>query len=373
MMEAYRYLVKYAPYIHVSNRMYLVYIDVPILDMVGVYLIFGLMQLHTVFCVVKSWKSEPNDWQPIGYHPECAQSSIVYKAVGSVESVTPNANRIVLPEYGAIIIQDTNPIILQAEPNPQHCPSGWQNYLKQGVHEPKSWFSPEMWYTENEPLNLATPHIDRIPCECDTVSIVTNYTMSIRLNDLDEVVVNMVTINGQSGSLRQLIGSELGTMLTGHSETFAVDAQCSPQQSYCGCHSPSRFKRVQEAVCENVQCPVIVCESPVRPLGHCCSICGAVLQTKITANDCKDSPNTHVANQMQGALRGKDEFSLLSQVYIYENFYPNFDSGIMDRFILQLVLVDRGVSYEEHSSQLATIIGAKFRKIYCFISIVIHK
>lgn len=333
------------------------------------------MQLHTTVCVIKNFKSESShsDWQSVGYNQECAQSSLVYEAVGSVEVRTPttanHVSRIVLPEYGAIVIHDENPIVLQENPDPKKCPSGWQNYLKQRSQTSKSWYSPDMWSTENQPSNAATPHVDRIPCECDIASIFTNRSLSIRMNELDDVVNYWVTINGQNGSLRQLLGTELGTMMMGQlgAVSEAVDPQCSSKSSFCGCHSPVRFQRVYEAVCANVQCSVAHCESPVRPLGHCCSICGAVLQTELTANECKDNPPALWDHQLQGALREKAELHLLSQVEVYENFYPNYDSGPINRFILQLVLVDRGDLYEERSSQLAVIIADKFRKNTSFM------
>lgn len=342
--------------------------------MIGLYLVFGFIQLHSTHCLIKSWRQDSQriDWQPVGYNTECAQHSLVYQPKGSVESGIPTGqaaiSRIVLPEYGAIVIQDTSPIVLRGEESGiKRCSSGWQNYLKQSAEPPKSWYDPDMWsIVEPEQLNAARPHVDRIPCECDTASIVTNRSLSFEMNGMEEMAVHSLQLNGQSGSLQQLIGSELGTMMLMGlgDDAKVVDAQCSPQSSQCGCHSPTHFHRVQEAVCANVRCPIAACESPVRPLGHCCDICGAVLQTKVTASECKDSPNTQVEHQMLGALRGQPESRLMSQVEMYENVYPNLDSGPINRFILQLVLVDRGSVYEEHSSQLALIIAAKFRKIY---------
>lgn len=338
------------------------------LDMVGFYLFLVLVQLHSAQSVTKIWKSSAlhNEWQPIGYDAECAANMLVYQPQGAVQSAVPitksHLSRIVLPEYGAIVIPDTNPIVLQDPETVHACPSGWRNYMQQKPSSSKSWYSPDMWSIENDTLNVATPHVDRIPCECDTAAISTD-SLFVRMTDIDDVVVAAVNVNGQSGTLRQLVGSELGTMMLGQTAAETQDAQCLPHPRFCGCHSPERFERIAATVCANVQCPAAACDESVRPLGHCCSICGAVLQAKSFGNECDDFSVANVANKLQKVLRGNDEIELLSRVWMYSNSYPNLDSGPMERYVVQLVMVDRGDSYGDHSARLAKIIGEHLREI----------
>lgn len=330
--------------------------------MIGIYLAFFL--ICSAQCATKSWKAERSDWQSIGYNPECAEHILVYQPKGSLDSLIPTSkssiDRIVLPEFGAIVIQDDSPITLRSDEH-SSCPSGWQNYKKQVQQPKKSWYSPDMWTTDGERFNAAKPHVDRIPCECDTASISTNSSQSIGMSELDVVVVKSLLIDGQSGSLKQLLNSELGTIMLGQAASSA-DAKCSPRPGYCGCHNPIRFESTKDAVCDNVQCVMPSCLSPVQPIGHCCAICGAVLQTTKSNYECRVWPEAKIEKQMHKALHEQVDQNLLSHVQMYENFYPNLHDYMLNEFILQLVLVDRGDSYEEYSPKLASLVEQHFRR-----------
>lgn len=335
--------------------------------MIGHWLIILAVALQSAHSITKTWKSERSrsSWAPNGPDAGCARHTLVYQASGSLENRIPTAQssieRIVLPEYGAVLIPDANPIVLDYDPH-STCSNGWQSYMQQAAKASHSWYSPDMWTIEGHKFNAAKPHIDRVPCECDTASISSDDTLSIEVDEMGEVVVDDVRVNGQTGSLQQLMGTQLGGMLLRGPSTSAFRTQCKPFAVHCGCHSPRRVVAVTQAVCAHVVCPIADCESPVRPIGHCCDVCGATLQLLLTS--CRDVPDLNVEAQLKGALlQNKPERKLLSLVQMYENFYANPDtSNVLKRYIFQMVIVDKGFAYEEYSTQMADVVKQYFRK-----------
>nr|CAD7399894.1 unnamed protein product [Timema cristinae] len=174
----------------------------------------------------------------------------------------------------------------------------------------------------SSPANPAIPHSDKVPCETDTVVFPGQSSFSITLPRA-RVSIGQMYFNGQRGgkthqaSIYQLYFSkEVGNIMhqmntdtrigqlyfsnelmssydwedllrseAGERQFLAsedsrydlvtfTETSCTDQTG-CRCVSEA----VQREICHNVQCEgqPPLCARPVRPLGHCCDVCGAHL------------------------------------------------------------------------------------------------
>ncbi|NWS73625.1 AMNLS protein, partial [Crotophaga sulcirostris] len=158
-----------------------------------------------------------------------------------------------------------------------------------------SWFDPALW-------QAMTPHghpqpsghffsvdEERVPCHHDDV--VFQPETSFRVNvDSSQPAIQLRSIS--------LMGQELGSpeawaqyarglaaALRFHGNgTLRVTGTGCPDKSGCACGNTLDGHRVCAALLggSGGQCPALTCQSPLKPLGHCCGVCGATISLDFT-------------------------------------------------------------------------------------------
>lgn len=325
------------------------------LEMLVLKCIFVLLHLHCAESVTKIWKGlkEEGKWEVRG-NRDCAKRTLVFGPTAVFDFEIPTdiwkVEKIVLPVSGAIIIQENHPIVLNTFE--EKCGRNFANYMVQQKSYWRPWFSAESWETENEPHNVATPSIDRIPCECDSIVIPGDSILPIDLELIDYLTVKEVIINGMNGNFKELLESELGQLMFEDSALTTVAESICPQ-THCTCHSNERFLKYMEVVCNHDEyyCPTPYCFNPIKPIGHCCPICGAMIQLEDSCESHSRSVflnKEHILDAIKETIRLYKNGKYADLIDMSINIFPN-NSDVST--ILQITIVDRG-EYNEYSTEI---------------------
>lgn len=278
--------------------------------------------------------------------PDCINQTFIYQKQGGIYFTVPEEiNTIILPSTGAIIFQQNQEIKFKSRQVKCHSDSYNTNHFKLHIVQPMSWFDTDNWrIKESQSQNKAIPHIDRIPCECDVVEFPTNHSLWIDLDYMPTLTVKEVKINDRTDNLNGFLGTSLGQSMFIYDKSYATfqEGLCEGPKS-CGCHEPARFVEYLDSICINSQvCHIPDCLDPIKPIGHCCPICGAMIQITVNEHYCQSDLRS-INEYMELSIRMREEYAGKVEGYI------GMIRGEHDKDIkIQIIAVDKG-DYNELS------------------------
>lgn len=334
----------------------------------------SLVILLVVQCSISSCASATKIWLPnfdwrdfneLEEHQEktCIHEVAVFPrnlfAVVTVPKIHA-VKEIVLSDNGGLIFQNEMLFIIyskheNSEGRPDkvlECGTANEATFKRPILEPwllsKNWGTPDV--REN---NSAIPHQERIPCQYDVVEFPFNHSFIVDLQYLSTLTLQGITLNGLSkpvAELHNFFMTRLGQIIFVNSDiTLSTEASChDPNQ--CECQKDDVFQQL----CENERkyCEPPKCLHPIRPIGHCCDICGAALVMKLKEGG---KPNS-------SKLRGQ----ILKQILM-----NNIDDAAIEYHVsfingqLQLVIIDKliyaGISVQVMEMVKTTVFDKLFR------------
>lgn len=236
--------------------------------------------------LIKIWNSNATEfWEPVGSDKCHTSKAVLTRQLDGLfylgSQVQNDLHEIVLPNDGVLVLPDAFNLRLSDK---NKCDEG--NYVLLGQTSSKPWFSVDSWITKNVVNNVAKPHIDRIPCECDTIIFPTISGVSIDLELVDEIVAEKIQINNKEGDFTRFLETEVGQRMFSNSEAVRfVQGICHPPK-HRACHNFKRFHEYLSILCqhESAKCTVPHCLDPIQPVGHCCPICGAAMDFSLKEN-----------------------------------------------------------------------------------------
>lgn len=335
-----------------------------------------LLIIHILYanCSIKIWSPVPEDWVIVGANEICARSKTVFnKQLDGVlfvnEQREEELNLFVLPADGALVLQDYTTIHFS---NSKNCPgTDKNNYLIFDQSYAQKWFSPQSWTTKYEEINVATPHLYRIPCECDTVEFRIYNGIRVDLDFVDEIVIDKFaiensvdeSINNIDDDFNTFLETQIGQKMFLNSEAVQfTKGFCTPRK-YCGCHNPKRFKQYKELVCQEEHCELPHCVEPVHPLGHCCPICGALLNFKINDTCAFETEMDKMKEMVGKKLKRFRNGKYLNKIHFHMGVGPSSGNKRNDN-IAELVLAEVG-EYTSISVEFMNFLTKDFNGNYC--------
>lgn len=308
-------------------------------------IIFVLILIFQVNAIgkVKQWVSDNGDkWTNMGPNPDCAKTrAVVTKELDGVMFVNGQKQyqEFVLPSDGAVLIGDNSRIIFSDNTT---CKDAEENDFIMFKHSTvRRWFSTKSWSTVGEKKSAAQPHIEQIPCECDTVFFPEESGTAVDLDMVDELVVDKILINGHVDDFTRFLETKIGQKMFLNSEDVRfIHGTCSsrPSQRLCGCHTHKRFRDQLAILCieEGDYCDIPHCKEPIRPIGHCCDMCGAILHFK-SASVC-DIDIKVMSQTVQSKLNRFRNGKYSSKIDFYISIVPHR----AEYNLLQLVVAESG-------------------------------
>lgn len=294
----------------------------------------------SVNCAVKTWINNRN--QPWARSNECKNPIFKKEVDGFVymDNEQHQFGEVVFPTDGAIVLSSNSKVQFA---NNEKCESDTNHLLD----APKGlWFSAKSWSTDEGSENVAQPHIFQIPCECDIVHFPTENAYGVDLEYVDEIIVDKILINGRMDNFEQFLESPIGQKMFLNSEAVHFTQGICHPKKYCGCHNQVRFRKYTDIVCEedSKHCLEPHCLEPIKPEGHCCPICGAILNFKI-----KDTCEFNMTNMSEVGRKLKRfrNGKYVKKLHYYAGMVPGKSR---DENIVQLVVAEvdeyTGISVE---------------------------
>ncbi|XP_072940942.1 protein amnionless [Epargyreus clarus] len=177
----------------------------------------------------------------------------------------------ILPRDGELLLADAN-IQFGTDQTDVNCTrEGNIYYIGRST---ATWWQPDVWSSPR--INAATPDAERVPCFDDIVEFSTDSQFSLQLPDKTQFLA------GIKFNLFSKITTHMFKVLA-YSEYFPshfilnsfMDTGVIIQSKQClsraGC--PCQ-QNVLDISCEDKFCSVPTCADPIKPIGHCCKICG---------------------------------------------------------------------------------------------------
>ncbi|KAH8281489.1 hypothetical protein KR054_000858 [Drosophila jambulina] len=320
----------------------------------------GLLIIAIELTVATKWYSggldfkDPSAWID-GYMP-CHRDLVVFPSNYPALLPLPeelSIEGLVFPRNGAILLAEESTITFGSTEN-SRCEAEHTKVAL--LREPKSskWFDPGTWRTDKSgELSASVPELERIPCDNEQVIIKGHGPLAFDLENVEYLRLGQLILAGSSVSklyLEQLMTRDLGQYLFHNAQAVQVEYY---RGELCGCHKD--FDRLLEPVCHNVQeqCEVPHCLSPVRPLGSCCLICGAIISTP--ASHCSERDKKQVTAQINELITKQ---GLEAQIHLHVEFVGSRQFGNH----LQAVVTDRH-GYSERSLEFLELLLIKARNM----------
>lgn len=199
-----------------------------------------------------------------------------------------SAKEIILPKSGGFVL-DRKATIKFSE-NDSNCRPNRTRIFKRIIGA--RWLDARNWNVSEadseSPVNKATPHEERLPCDNDEIIFPINNSYVVDLQSVPTLSFKSAMIDGRVVAVNRfsefLMDAYGQSMFKNSLDTeFAETSSCN-DDSKCVCHQKSATLR--EQLCQNEQpnCEPkqnLPCVKPFRPIGHCCDECGAMFQMKI--------------------------------------------------------------------------------------------
>lgn len=239
----------------------------------------------------------------------CASDALVFpqQSYDLIKLSNFSMKEIILPKSGGFIL-DTRTALTFRESDSKCKPNSTRTY-KSIIQTP--WLSSSNWVsTMPTAINAATPHDERIPCDNDEIIFPINNSYVVDLQSLPILTFKSIAIDGRVMSMsefKDFVLSSYGQSSFKNSENMLLTSENSCNDgSKCPCHQQDESLR--EILCENEKpfCqPIPHCSNPIKPIGHCCSECGAMFHMEIDS-----IKNFNLDEFKQKIQRGKKKFTI---------------------------------------------------------------
>ncbi|NXX93841.1 AMNLS protein, partial [Centropus bengalensis] len=175
------------------------------------------------------------------------------------------------------------------------CDSGVTVRFADAEHH--AWFDPTLWQSvssggELEPSrHIFSVDEERVPCRYDNVMFQPQTSFRVNVDSSQRVIqLRSISLMGQEirspeAWARYLQSSSAPLQFHGNG-TLQVTGTGCPDKSGCACGNSLDGPRICAALLDGAggQCPALTCQSALKPLGHCCEVCGATISLDFTPN-----------------------------------------------------------------------------------------
>lgn len=150
--------------------------------------------------------------------------------------------------------------------------------------EPLLWYDPALWQAAVTLDDLRSGdllfsvHEESVPCQHDDVVFKAGTSFRVDTSSSGATIpVKSVSLLGKTfdsaPDFSQHLHSQLGQLQFHGSSSITVGAAGCQDPSGCDCGNSVNHQRI----CQTVTCAPAGCQRPLRPVGHCCDICGAIV------------------------------------------------------------------------------------------------
>lgn len=220
----------------------------------------------------------------------CGNDQVVFLAQRKVSVYVETAHTITamsLPVDGQLILASGAGFTVREGGDPG-CGSGVTAQFK----DPESlkWFDPSLWVaaTSIDDLHRGTyefsVHEESVPCQYDDIVFREATSFRVDVSCDHDVFVKSLSVLGKkftsSSEFSQYLSSKSGQLQFHGSSHLSVGGSDCGDITGCICDNSKN----RAVICANVKCDPLECKKPLQPVGHCCDVCGAVVDVQFSSN-----------------------------------------------------------------------------------------
>ncbi|XP_050539492.1 protein amnionless isoform X2 [Daktulosphaira vitifoliae] len=225
---------------------------------------------------------------------------------------------------------------------------------------PLLWADPDNWSSNS---SSATPHIEKIPCEHDIVYFNPHNSFSTSVPNA-QIHVGAIKFGNQTFSQKEL--NEFLTTDIGDQEIKSVSSnnEVSITLTIPICNDPTGCECGNQHLLDDV-CQIVAkrcskklgCVNPIKPVGHCCLICGAYFLINY-------DPRLYNENTFFNVFNSSNKETLDK----FKNYELNFHIKKIINGKLQLVIASNA-KYVDEIDEIAHIFFKKLSSSYLKLGI----
>ncbi|KAM4899226.1 protein amnionless [Sylvia borin] len=232
--------------------------------------------------------------------------------------------------------------------------------------EHRAWFDPTLWQDvfprgELKPSGpIFSVDEERVPCRYDDVIFPPETSFRVNTDSSQAVIqLRSISVMGQElntpSSWAGYLGGPSAPLQFHGNGTLQVTGTGCPDKSGCACGNARDGPRICAALlrASGRQCPEPACQSPLQPLGHCCGVCGAIINLDFTPDFDLQKYQDRLIQELLSQPKYAGVQMAISKVHKAQTFLD-----IMSRSatpLIQIVLIDdrAGVQAGTAAEQLA--------------------
>ncbi|XP_072424652.1 protein amnionless [Chiloscyllium punctatum] len=212
------------------------------------------------------------------------------------------------------------------------------------------WYNPKYWQVlstsdlENGKY-LFTLDEESVPCQHDDVIFRPETSFRVDLDsDIQNVNVKTISLMNRTFTSNEVFAeymwSNTGKLqFQGNGSITVTNAKCK-DKSGCDCGNFGNLRRI----CSNLrkeagsQCSELICTNPLKPQGHCCNICGAIIYLEYGPEFDRESYRAHLVDSFLGLDKYQGVQISVTKVYKKQ---PSKKTLLVDAAPhIQIVLID---------------------------------
>ncbi|KAF7252106.1 Protein amnionless [Varanus komodoensis] len=149
------------------------------------------------------------------------------------------------------------------------------------------WYDPTLWEAATSLDNLEQGKLmfsvdeERVPCQYDDAIFQPETSFRVNIESPEQMIqLKSISIMGQKftsdSTLAEYMQSLSGKLQFHGQGRFQLSNSRCPDKSGCQCGNAASHDRICTALLQKTgnRCPTVVCKGPLKPVGHCCEICG---------------------------------------------------------------------------------------------------
>ncbi|XP_029453855.1 protein amnionless [Rhinatrema bivittatum] len=229
------------------------------------------------------------------------------------------------------------------------------------------WLDPTLWHAASSTDDLESGnylfsvHEESVPCRYDDVVFPADASFRVNIQSYSQAIeLKSVSIMGQKFTrdedfVHYMQSNTAKLQFHGQGSLKVTNAKCNDKTG-CACGNSWERENICSALLQHSEnvCPGVVCMNPLRPVGHCCDICGATVSLEYAPDFEIEKYRNRLVHTFLSLSRYAGVQMALSKVY-----KPQSLLGIIPRESvaeIQIVIIDNKTASETGTSaeQLAS-------------------
>ncbi|XP_032995148.1 LOW QUALITY PROTEIN: protein amnionless [Lacerta agilis] len=219
------------------------------------------------------------------------------------------------------------------------------------------WYDPTLWRAATSLDNLDQgKHIfsvdeERVPCQYDDVIFPPETSFRVNIESSEQAIrLRSISVMGQKftsdNTLAEYMQSSSAKLQFHGQGAFRLSNARCPDKSGCECGNAADHDRICAALLKKSgnQCPQVMCKDPLKPVGHCCEMCGAIISLEYSAGFEIEVYQNRILHTFLSLPKNAGIQAAVSKVREWQTFLGTIPRSSAS--FIQIVLVDNRTGSE---------------------------